>query len=177
MGRRLLQVLAAGGALAEPVFERGGAEQAACGAGEDQREIGGCEGGGDEGEAGEEMRGGAVLAQRVGEIPAVGDEGAEEAEDLADTRGHGPIGIGLEGFGRCGGCVEHEHNKNTKCGRCQGQFSWEAFLGVCRRGIAALEVAAAEPDFGGIGWGPTHRPASATERDCTPQYERLRALV
>ncbi len=41
-GQRL-EVPAAAGALAEPGFERGGAEQAACDAGEDQREIGGAE--------------------------------------------------------------------------------------------------------------------------------------
>jgi hypothetical protein len=35
-----------------------------------------------------------VLTQRVGEILAVGDEGVDEAEDLADARRHGPIGMG-----------------------------------------------------------------------------------
>ncbi len=162
---RLLQVLAAGGALAEPVFERGGAEQAAGDAGEDQREIGGGKSCDDEGEAGEEMRSGAVLAQRVGEVPAVGDEGAEEAKDLADARGHDPIGIGLEGFGRCGGGVEHERNKNTKRGRCQGKISWEgAFSGgtLALARTAAREVAAAEPDLGGIGVGTD---TQASERD------------
>jgi hypothetical protein len=48
------------------------------------------------------MRGGAVLAQCVGEIPAVGDEGVEEAEDFANVRGDRPIGIGLVGFGQYG---------------------------------------------------------------------------
>ena len=121
-GRRL-QVLAAGGAPAEPGFERGGAEQTAGDAGEDQREIAGAEDCGDEGEAGEDMRVGGVLAQRVGEILAVGDERADEAEDLADARRHGPMGIGLDGCDRGGGGVEHERNKNTKRGRCQGKFS------------------------------------------------------
>jgi len=106
--------MAAGSALAEPFFERSGAEQTAGDTGEDLREIGGGEGCGDEGEAGEDVRGGGVLLKRSGEILAVGDERADEAEDLADARGHGPIGIGLAGFDRGGGCVEHEHNKNAK---------------------------------------------------------------
>jgi len=43
---------------------------------------------------------------------AVGDEGVEEAEDVADAagavaRGRSPIGIGLDGFGWGGGGVGH----------------------------------------------------------------------
>ncbi len=128
-GRRL-QVPAAGGAPAEPGFERGGAEQTAGDAGEDQREIAGAEDCGDEGEAGEDMRVGGMLAQRVGEVLAVGDERADEAEDLADALRHGPIGIGLDGCDRGGGGVEHERNKNIKRGQCQGIFS-----GACRRAV------------------------------------------
>jgi hypothetical protein len=114
-GRRLriAEVLAAGGEPAEPSFERGGAGQGAGDAREDQREAGGGEGNGDVGEAGKETRVGSVLAQRVGEIDAVGDERAEEGEAPAGTRGQGPIGIELEGIGRCGGCVEHGRNKST----------------------------------------------------------------
>ncbi len=81
------------------------------------------EDGGDEGEAGEDVRVGGVPAQRVGEVLAVGDERADEAEDLADARRHGPMRIGLDGGGRGGGGVEHERNKNIKRGRCQGIFS------------------------------------------------------
>ena len=58
--RTRLEVLAAGGALAEPFLEGGGTEQAACDAVEDEREIAGVEGQGDEVEAGEELRGGGV---------------------------------------------------------------------------------------------------------------------
>src|SRR5271170_5388405 len=83
------------------------------------------------------MRVSGVLLQRVDEILAVGDERANEAEDLADARGHGPIGIGLEGFGLCGGYIEHEHNKNTKRGRSQefsGAGRW--WTAVARRAAA-----------------------------------------
>jgi len=53
-----------------------------------------------------------VLAQCLDDVSAVGDERAEEAEDVADAsgveaRGHGPIGIELDGFGRGGGGVGH----------------------------------------------------------------------
>jgi len=57
----LLHVLAAAGAVAESFLERGGAEQAARDAGEDQRETAGVESQGDEVEVGEEMGGGRVL--------------------------------------------------------------------------------------------------------------------
>ena len=122
-GRRLwiAEILAAGGEPAEPSYERGGAEQGAGDAGEDQREAGGGEGNGDVGEAGKETRVGSVLAQRTGEIRAVGDERAEEAEESADARGQGPIGgIGLEKFGRWGGCVEHGRDISTSGLRCPG---------------------------------------------------------
>jgi len=95
---RIAQVLAAGGEPAKPFFERSGAEQGTADAGEDQREITRAEDYGDVGEAGKEMRVGGVLAQRVGEIPAVGDERVEEGEEAADARRQGPIGgTGVEG--------------------------------------------------------------------------------
>jgi hypothetical protein len=52
------------------------------------------------------------LAQCLDEIPAEGDQGAEQAEDLADAsgigvRGHGPTGIGVWGSGRGGVGVGH----------------------------------------------------------------------
>jgi len=97
--RLLLQIVAAGGEAAEPFFEGGGAEQAARDAGEDQREIVGAEAHCEEGEAGEDLRVGDVLAQRVDEIPAVGDKRVKDAKDLADARGHSPIGIRPAGFG------------------------------------------------------------------------------
>ena len=97
--RRVLpQVVAAGGGPAEPCFERRGAKQAACDAGEDLREVAGAEDDREKGEAGEDLRVGGVLAQRLREIPAVGDERADEAEDRTDARGLGPIGIGVGGL-------------------------------------------------------------------------------
>ena len=60
---------------------------------------------------GRNARVGGVVAQRIGEIAAVGDERVEEAEELADARRQGPIGrIGVVGFGRWGRCVEHERH-------------------------------------------------------------------
>ena len=107
-GRVGLQFLSAGGAAAEPFFEGGGAEQAAADAGADLRDIGRGEDARDEGEPEEETWVGGMLRQGVGEVAAVGDERANEAEDAADPRRHGPIGgIWVAGFGRCGGCVEH----------------------------------------------------------------------
>ena len=114
-----MKIAATGGAPEEPGFERGGAEQTAGDAGEDQRDIAGVEDAGNEGEAGEDIGVGGVLLEGVGEVPAIGDERFEEAEDLADARGDGPIGIGLGGGGRSGGGVAHERNKNTKSGVCQ----------------------------------------------------------
>jgi hypothetical protein len=102
-----LKVAAPGGELGEPVFEGGGAEQAAGDAGEDQGDVAGAEDAGDEGEAGEDFGGSGVLLEGVGEVPAIGDECVEEADDLADARGLGPIGIGLEGSGRSGGGAGH----------------------------------------------------------------------
>jgi len=104
---RLLEVLAAGGSAAQPFLERGGAEQATRDTVEDQREIAGLEGSGDEGEAGEQLRRDCVELDGGGEIPAVGDEGVDEAEELTDAPRDGPVGLGVEGFDRCGGCVEH----------------------------------------------------------------------
>ena len=83
------------------------------------------------------MRDGGVVVERVGEIPAVGDERADDAEDLADARRHGPIGIGLEGFGRGGGGVAHERNKNIERGCCARTFFLaENFSWTRRRGVA-----------------------------------------
>ena len=100
-----LDVAAAGGAVLEPLFERGGSEKAAGDAGEHQGNIPAAEDCGEEAEEGEEVRHGGVLVEGVGEILAVGDERADDAEDLADARGHGPIGV--VGFGRSGGGVGH----------------------------------------------------------------------
>jgi hypothetical protein len=118
-------LVAAGGAAEEPGFEGGGAEQTAGDAGGDQRDVAGAEDAGDEGEAREEIGVRSVLLEGVGEVPAVGDERAEEAEDLADASRLGPIGIGLGRRGQCssGGC--HERNKNTGGGCWARKKSWE----------------------------------------------------
>jgi len=109
------KVAASGGAAEEPGFERGGAEQTTVDAGEDQGDIAGAEDAGDEGEAGEGFRVVGVLLEEVGEVPAVGDERADEAEELADARGHGPIGgIGVEEIGRGGEGVGHGWNRSTE---------------------------------------------------------------
>jgi hypothetical protein len=57
------------------------------------------------------MRLGGVLVERVGEIFTVGNERADDAKYLGDARGHGPIGIGLDGCDRGGGVVGYRWNK------------------------------------------------------------------
>ena len=104
-----LEVPAAGAVAEQPFFERGGAQQAAGDAGEDQGDIAGGEDAGDEGEEGEDIRACGVLLESVGEVFTVGDERSDEAEDLADAGGHGGVG----GFGRGGECVGHKWNKTT----------------------------------------------------------------
>jgi hypothetical protein len=118
-------LVAAGGAEEESGFECRGAEQTAGDAGEDQRDVAGAEDAGDEGEAREGMRACGVLLEGVGEVPAVGDERAEEAEDLADASRLGPIGIGLGRRDRCSGGGCHERNKNTGGGCWARKKSWE----------------------------------------------------
>jgi hypothetical protein len=108
-------LVATGGEAEKPGFERGGAEQTTVDAGEDQGNIAGAEDAGNEGETGEGFRVVGVLLEEVGEVAAVGDERADEAENLADARGHGPIGgIGVEGGAWGGGCVGHGRNRSTK---------------------------------------------------------------
>ena len=95
-GGRWRQVPAACGALAEPGFQGRGAAQAGGNAGEDDRDIGGAEGSGEEGEAG----GGGALLDGGGELFAVVDQPAEDAEDATDAGGHdggGPGWIGGHG--------------------------------------------------------------------------------
>ena len=111
-GRRR-EVLAAGGALAKPGFQSRGAAQAIGDAGEDDGEIGGAEGSGEQGEA----WGGSALLNRAGELPAVVDQFADEAEDAAEGGGHGRVGpgrIGVRGWGGGWGGGGHERNKNTR---------------------------------------------------------------
>jgi hypothetical protein len=65
------------------------------------------------------MRGVSTLRQHAADTPAIGDEGAEEAEDLADTFRYGasgPMGIGLGGGDRFGGGIKHDRNKIIKWG-------------------------------------------------------------
>ena len=89
------QLMAAGGTLAEPGFERGGAHQAAGEAAEDHAEIAGLE-------PIDERPGqwlGGVLTNRGGEQGAIGDEPADDADDTADAAGFGGGGGGLIGMG------------------------------------------------------------------------------
>ncbi len=108
------------GAPAEPGFQGRGAAQAIGDAGEDDGEIGGAEGSGEEGEA----WGGGALLDGAGELLAVVDQFADDAEDAAEGGGHGCVGpgrIGVCGWGgRLGG---HERNENTEGGVCQGEHS------------------------------------------------------
>ena len=95
---RWREVLAAGGAPAKPGFQGRGAAQAIGDAGEDDGEIGGAEGSGEQGEA----WGGSALLDRAGELLAVVDQFADEAEDAADGGGDGRAGprrIGVRGWG------------------------------------------------------------------------------
>jgi hypothetical protein len=79
------------------------------------------------------MRGGAVPAQRVSKVLAVGDEGVEKAENFADVRGH-PIRIGLEGIDRCGGYIEHGRIRAQKANESKENPPLkEYFLRGCQR--------------------------------------------
>jgi hypothetical protein len=93
-------------ALAQPGLERGGAEQATGDDDDDQGGIGGAENCREEGVPGE-IIGVVFLAQLLDEVPAVGDQGAEEVEDLAGgdgvrARGPGPMGTGIWGVSYVG---------------------------------------------------------------------------
>jgi hypothetical protein len=113
-GRRR-EVLAASSAPAKHGFQRGGAAQAVGDAGEDDSEIGGAEGYGEQGEAG----GGSAALNRSGELPAVVDKFADDAEDAAESSGHGRAGpnrIGFRGWGGGLGRGGHEQNKNIRGG-------------------------------------------------------------
>jgi len=160
-----LDVATSSGAVLEPLFERGGTEKAAGDAGENQGDVFAAEDGGEEAEEGEEVRDGGVLVEGFGEILAVGDERADDAEDLADASGHGPIWIRVDGFDRCGGCVGHDRNRSTKCTRCQINSAggrkifigviavhwWRARRAATDRGI--LSGLGHGSDGAGIGWG------------------------
>jgi hypothetical protein len=78
---------------AQPGLQRRGATQATGDAGEDDAEIGGAERSGELHEAWD----GSALLNRVGELPAVVDQFADEAEDATDAAGHGWGGLGRTG--------------------------------------------------------------------------------
>ena len=80
----------------EPGFERVGQKQAAGDASEDQRDVAGAEIACD----GEQVCGGGALLQGVGEVLALVDELAEEAEQAA-----GPAGCRRVGGGRIQGRI------------------------------------------------------------------------
>jgi hypothetical protein len=90
------------GAADDPGLERLGAMQAAGDAGEDQCHLGGAEAGGDEVGLGE-----GTPPDRGGELAAVLDELADEAEEAATTAGFG-------GRERSAGRVGHERNQNMR---------------------------------------------------------------
>ena len=105
------QFLAALDAAAQPGFQHCGATQATGDTGEDDREVGSAEGTDEPGKA----RGAGALLDRDGELLAVVDQFAHEAENAAEAGGRvraGPGRIGLRGWG---GKLEgggHERNKN-----------------------------------------------------------------
>jgi hypothetical protein len=81
----------AGGAPAEPDVERGGAHQGAGDPGDDQRRVGGAEPVGEG--VGEAGVAGGVPACGLGEVLGEVEEGAENADDLADGAGRGGLPI------------------------------------------------------------------------------------
>jgi hypothetical protein len=110
-----------GEAAAEPGLERPGTEQTAENDDGDHRGIDGAEDGRKEGVPGE-IIGVVFLAQFLDEVAAVGEQGAEEVEDLAgadgvQASGLGAIGIGLCRLGLCwcrrGTCWAVKHKAGT----------------------------------------------------------------
>ena len=88
-------------------FEGGGATQAAGDAGDDERNVGGAEGFGEE----PEIRGGGALMGCGGELLAEVDQPADEEEDAVEGGGYGwgvPGWIGVGGRGRGVGGGGHE---------------------------------------------------------------------
>ena len=92
--RRRREIPAACGALAKPGFEGRGATQAIGDAGEDGREIAGAEGSREQGEA----WGVSALLHRAGELLAVVDQFADQAEDAAEGGGDGRVVPGRIGM-------------------------------------------------------------------------------
>jgi hypothetical protein len=117
------EVVAAGSAPAKRGFQGGGATQAAGDAGEDGREVGGAEGFGEQCETWR----GSALVHCAGELPAVADQFADDAEDTAEGGGHGrggPRCIEIRGWGGGLGAGGHGHSKNTEGHICQGKYSF-----------------------------------------------------
>ncbi len=118
-GRRA-QVRPARGTPAQSDFQGRGEAQAIGDASEDGSDIGGAEGSGELGEA----RDGGTLLNRDGELLAVVDQFADEAEDAADAGGYvraGPVWIGIRGRGGGLRAGVHERNKNAKERFCQAK--------------------------------------------------------
>jgi len=104
----------AGEAAGQSGFERGGAKQAAGDAREDFPNVDGAEVSRDVGEVG----GGGALLQRVGQLPAIVDQRADEGEEAPGAAGCVRAGgrpilvrIGAIGLG-CGGRSGHERDEN-----------------------------------------------------------------
>ena len=97
--------------MAERGFEGCGATQAVGDAGEDDGEVSGAEGSGEEHEA----WGGSAELNRACEVFAEVDQFADEAEDAAEAAGYGCGGLGWIGICGWGGELgggRHEQNKN-----------------------------------------------------------------
>ena len=106
------------GALEQPCLERVGALQATGDGGQDQRDIGGAEAEFDGGEVG------GALLQRCGQLPAVVDQLADQAEQAADRAGRVRAGRNGRGLGDGGGGRGgHGRNNSTGGDGCQGKYS------------------------------------------------------
>jgi hypothetical protein len=113
---RLRFRIRSGGAAQQPGLECGGALQGERDARQDQRDVLGAEAATGKGRVVRE----AALRDRGGELPAVVDEVADQAEQTREAaapvcarRPGGELGV----WTGCGGLGRHERNKNTKARR------------------------------------------------------------
>jgi hypothetical protein len=93
-----VDVSAGGGAGEEHALQGLGAQDASVEVGEDCREVGGAEAGGD----GVEVGGGGALADGVDQVAAVVEQDADGVEDDRDVVGQSRGGVILRGIGRGG---------------------------------------------------------------------------
>src|SRR6185312_12375083 len=130
-----------------------------------------------EGEVGEARRVG-VLVQGGGELPAVGDEPADEGEEAGDLRccvraGRDTVprevlrGIRLGGGVGRGGRGGHERMKNTICGRASRKIFIERLRpvpGELRRGVSRR--AGLPPACNRLATAIAYGPARAVGSQC-----------